>query len=321
MSPVLHSHPCVLLWLLPHWGICHSRICLVKWWLGSRLWKTLTIAVNQAWFLLLHCIFWGGRTSSVFHWNSVLHVKIISLSLINNKVADIFSSKGRQVWGESDLERSLKVRQNFLLKGTLRLSFTKIQYVVFNGSCSIWKPSDAKVLLCFLWSQFEIKLLTLLLSKSPDKKAHQKLIGFSPLLYIPLYRDTNTDQVSHPYETGWKTFKSSEQWFRGQFIRKVQCRCKRNYDELFKTVHTIVAPGMLESWIKMSLLCANKDERVYVKRVQDKKQQTQINRKAPNTVSAFSSSSTTTKNAKNKVNFGVLSHCFWIRELKELDFI
>lgn len=72
--------------------------------------------------------------------------------------------------------------------------------------------------------------------------------------------------------------------------------------ELFKTVHTTVAPGMLESWIKMSLLCANKDERVYVKRVQDKKQQTQINRKAPNTVSAFSSSSTTTKNAKNKVN-------------------
>lgn len=65
----------------------------------------------------------------------------------------------------------------------------------------------------------------------------------------------------------------------------------------------------------MSLLCANKDEKVYVKRVQDKKQQTQINRKALNTVPAFSSSSTTTKNAKNKVEFSVLSQCFQSREL------
>lgn len=71
----------------------------------------------------------------------------------------------------------------------------------------------------------------------------------------------------------------------------------------------------------MSPLCVNKDERVYVKRVQDKKQQMQINRKAPNTVSAFSSSSTTTKNAKNKMNFSVLSRCFQSREFQELEFI
>lgn len=59
MTPVLHSHPtrsCVF------YGYYHAEAFATpacKWWLGPGLWKSLTTAVNQTWFLLLYCISLG----------------------------------------------------------------------------------------------------------------------------------------------------------------------------------------------------------------------------------------------------------------------
>lgn len=75
MTPVLHSHPtrpCVF------YGYYHAEAFATpacKWWLGSGLWKSLTTAVNQTWFLLLYCISLGKKYNLFFHWNSLLHAK------------------------------------------------------------------------------------------------------------------------------------------------------------------------------------------------------------------------------------------------------
>lgn len=56
--------------------------------------------------------------------------------------------------------------------------------------------------------------------------------------------------------------------------------------------------------------------------IQDKEQQTQINREAAvNIASAFNCSSTITKSAKNKVNLSILPSCFPSRELQDLGSI
>lgn len=155
--------------------------------------------------------------------------KKIWLTLTNSSVVDIFNSKGRQIWGESGLEENLKVRQNCLLKCTLRLLVSpRIQYVVFKWSCSIWKPTDAKVLLCFLWSQFKIKFLTLLLSKSPAEEEHIRSLWAFHQYSTSLCTETPTLMRFHTHKK--QAGRHSRAQKRGQLIRKVQCSCKRNYE-------------------------------------------------------------------------------------------
>lgn len=138
------------------------------------------------------------------------------------QVVGIFSSKGRQFWRESDLEENLKVRQNCLLKCTLRLFEFPQEYNMQYSKGLAQSENQVMLKFFFAFSEANLKLnfWSSCCQRAQLRKSTSEAYGlFTSTLHPFVQRHQHWSGFT-PIRTGWKTFKSSEKWFRGQLIRK-----------------------------------------------------------------------------------------------------